>query len=162
MFLQQNRNVGIGGGVGIFFKLHAQIWLKKPLRKFMDWNSFKKFKISTNWLLLSTFWLPKESINNFWEVFEEQLTNVVKTYKEVIILGDFNIDHNKKGNRDFKSLINIFWLKQVITEPTRTTETSSTLIDLITTSRPESITNKNVFCKLNSRSQYYRLLEKDK
>ena len=64
-------------------------------------------------------------MNNFSEVYEEQLTNVVKTNKEIIILGDFNIDYNKTDNRDFKSLLNIFGLKQVITEPTRTTETSS-------------------------------------
>ena len=64
-------------------------------------------------------------MNNFSEVTEEQLTNVVKTNKEIIILGDFNIDYNKTDNRDFKSLLNIFGLKQVITEPTRTTETSS-------------------------------------
>ena len=68
---------------------------------------------------------PKYFINNFSEVFEEQLTNVVKTNKEIIILGDFNIDYNKTDNRDFKSLLNIFGLKQVITEPTRKTETSS-------------------------------------
>ena len=64
-------------------------------------------------------------MNNFSEVTEEQLTNVVKTNKEIIILGDFNIDYNKTDNRDFKSLLNIFGLKQVITESTRTTETSS-------------------------------------
>ena len=84
-------------------------------------------------------------INNFSEVFEEQLTNVVKTNKEIIILGDFNIDYNKTDNRDFKSLLNIFGLNQVITEPTRTTKTSSTLIDLIMTNRPENITNKGFF-----------------
>ena len=33
----------------------------------------------------------------------------------------------------------------MITKPTRTTETSSTLIDLIITNRPENITNKDVF-----------------
>ena len=84
-------------------------------------------------------------INNFSEVFEEQLTNVVKTNKEIIIFGDFNIDYNKTDNRDFKSLLNIFGLNQLITEPTRTTKTSSTLIDLIITNRPENITNKGFF-----------------
>ena len=64
-------------------------------------------------------------MNNFSVVNEEQLTNVVKTNKDIIILGDFNIDYNKTDNRDFKSLLNIFGLKQVITESTRTTETSS-------------------------------------
>ena len=52
---------------------------------------------------------------------------------------------NQITNRDFKSLLNIFRLKQVITEPTRTTEASSNLIDLIITNRPENITSKVVF-----------------
>ena len=93
-------------------------------------------------VLIGCYYRPPEGskylINNFCEVFEEQLTN-----KEIIILGDFNTDYNKTDNRDFKSLLNI--LKQVITEPTRTTETSPTLIDLIITNRPENITNKDVF-----------------
>ena len=72
----------------------------------------------------------KYLINNFSEVFEEQfeeqLTNVVKTNKQIIILGDFNMDYNKTHNRDFKLLLNIFGLKQVITGPARTTERSCT------------------------------------
>ena len=43
------------------------------------------------------------------------------------------------------TLLHIFELKQVITELTRTSKTSSTLIDLIITNRPENITNKGVF-----------------
>ena len=40
------------------------------------------------------YWPPEGSeylITNFSEVFEEQLTNVVKTNKEIIILGDFKM-----------------------------------------------------------------------
>ena len=84
-------------------------------------------------------------INDFSEVFEEQLTYLVKTDKEIIIFADFNIDYNRTDNRDIKSLLNIFGLKQVITKTTRTTETSSTLIDLIITNCPKNITNKGVF-----------------
>ena len=63
-------------------------------------------------------------MNNFREVFEEQLvkTDVVKTNKEISILGDFNIDYNKTDNRDFISLLNVFGIKQMITQPIRTTE----------------------------------------
>ena len=84
-------------------------------------------------------------INSFCEVFEEQLTNVVKTNKEITILGDFNIDYSKTDNSDFKSLLNIFGLKEVTAEPGRTTETSFTLIDLIITNRRGNITNKDLF-----------------
>ena len=111
----------------------------------MDWILLKNSKS----VLIGCYYRSLEGskyfINNFSEVFEEQLTNVVKTNKEIIILGDFNIDYNKTDNRDFKSLLNIFRLTQVITEPTRTTETSSTLIDLTITNHPENIMNKGVF-----------------
>ena len=84
---------------------------------------------SSKSVLIGCYYRPpewsKHLMNNFNEVFEEQLTNVVETNKEIIILGDFNIDYNKTDNRGFKSLLNIFGLKQVITEPIRTTETSS-------------------------------------
>ena len=36
------------------------------------------------------------------------------------------MDYNKTHNRDFKLLLNIFGLKQVITGPARTTERSCT------------------------------------
>ena len=149
VFLQRNRNARTGGGVGIFLKheikfkrrsglenhlesLWTEIWLK-------NWKSI---------LIGCYYWPPERSkylINSFCEVFEEQLTNVVKTNKEITILDDFNIDYSKTDNRDFKSLLNIFGLKEVTAEPARTTETSSTLIDLIITNRPGNITNKDRF-----------------
>lgn len=63
-------------------------------------------------------------MKNFREVFEEQLVkiDVVKTNKEISILGDFNIDCNKTDNRDFTSLLNVVGIKQMITQPIRTTE----------------------------------------
>ena len=149
VFLQQNRNFGTCGGVGIFLKHEIKFKRRCDLE-----NQLKSLWIETclknsKSVLIGCYCQPPEGskylINNFSEVFEEQLTNVVKTNKEIIILGDFNIDYNKTDNRNFKSLLNISGLKQVITEPTRTTNTSSNLIDLIITNRPENITNKDVF-----------------
>ena len=39
------------------------------------------------------------------QVFEEQLTNVLKTSKEIIILGDFNIDYSKTNDRDLNRYV---------------------------------------------------------
>ena len=50
---------------------------------------------SSKSVLIDFYYRPREEskylINNFREVFEEQLTNVVTTKKEIIILDDFNI-----------------------------------------------------------------------
>ena len=149
VFLLRNRNVRTGGGVGIFLKHEIKFKRRYDLANHLESLWIEICLKNSKSVLIGCYYRPPEgskySINNFSEVFEEQLTNVVKTNKEIIILGDFNIDYNKTDNRDFKSLLNIFRLTQVITEPTRTTETSSTLIDLTITNHPENIMNKGVF-----------------
>ena len=149
VFLQRNRNVGTGGGVGIFLKHEIKFKRRYDLENHLESLWIEICLKNSKSVLIGCYYRPPEGskylINNFSEVFEEQLTNIVKTNKEIITLGYFNIDYNKIDNRDFKSLLNIFGLKQVITEPSRTTETSSTLTDLIFTNRPENITNKDIF-----------------
>ena len=148
VFLQQNRNVDTGGGVGIFLKHEIKFKRRYDLANHLESLWIEICLKNSKSVLIGCYYRPPEGsnylINSFSEVFEEQLTNVVKTNKEIIILGNFNIDYSRTDNRDFKSLRNIFGLKQV-TELTRTTETSSTLIDLIITNRSENITNKGAF-----------------
>ena len=149
VFLQRNRNVGTSGGVGIFLKHEIKFKRRYDLENHLENLWIEICLKNSKSVLIGCYYQPPEGskylINDFSEVFEEQLTYSVKTDKEIIIFADFNIDYNKTDNRDFKSLLNIFGLKQVITEPTRTTETSSTLTDLIITNCPENITNKGVF-----------------
>ena len=144
VFLLRNRNVRTGGGVGIFLKHEIKFKRRYDLANHLESLWIEICLKNSKSVLIGCYYRPPEGskylINNFSEVFEEQLTNVVKTNKEIIILGDFNIDYNKTDNRDFKSLFNIFGLKQVSTN-----QLKSTLIDLIITNRPKNIFNKGVF-----------------
>lgn len=63
--------------------------------------------------------------------------------KSVFILGDFNDDLLLKGNSISKT-INNNNLTQVIDKATRTTSTSSTLLDLIITNKPDIILSHDV------------------
>ena len=125
VILQRNRNVGTGGGDGIFLKHKLKFKHRYNLENHLEslWIEIC-LKISKS-VLIGCYYRPPEGskflINSFSELFEEQLTNVVKNKKEIIILGDFDIDYNNTDNRDFKSLLNIFGLKQVITKPTEIT-----------------------------------------
>lgn len=58
---------------------------------------------------------------------------------ETILLGDFNFDYStpNPATKNFRQITSLFHLKQIITEPTRITDRSRTLIDLFPTSRPE-------------------------
>ena len=56
-------------------------------------------------------------------------------------MGDFNIDCTSCINKKkWQNLVQIFDLSQLVSEPTRITETASTLIDHIYTTHQENIT----------------------
>lgn len=61
--------------------------------------------------------------------------------KEVIIMGDFNINWNdKSGRRNLKNITDYCNLTQLIEQPTRITRRSETRIDLLFTNRTETVT----------------------
>ena len=55
----------------------------------------------------------------------------------MIIMGDINIDYRACSNSKWLNLVLLFDLKQLVTEPTRVTQSSSVIIDLIYTTNPE-------------------------
>ena len=54
-------------------------------------------------------------------------------------MGDLNIDVTVHSNKKWQHLIDLFGFSQMITEPTRVTETTSTIIDHVYTSNPDNI-----------------------
>jgi exonuclease III len=81
---------------------------------------------------------------NAWcDEFVEMMDKVNTNNKPIIILGDFNIDF-LKSQIPWQSTINLFGLKQLIKQPTRTTPNSSTLIDHIYCNTPQNISNVQV------------------
>ena len=56
-------------------------------------------------------------------------------------MGDFNIDLANCSNRKWNNLIQLFDFKQLVTNPTRVTKNSSTIIDYIYCTNPENITD---------------------
>ena len=59
-------------------------------------------------------------------------------------MGDFNLDLSMNTNRKWLNLIELFDLSQLISQPTRVMETSSTIIDHVYTSHPENISESFV------------------
>lgn len=73
--------------------------------------------------------------------FLDQLSSILKECnfdKEVILMGDFNINWKDKCNwKALKQIANTFDLTQLIKGPTRITQSSKTQIDLIFSNKPE-------------------------
>lgn len=85
---------------------------------------------------------PPDS-NAQWLVdFEERIEDLPVTGSEQIIMGDFNTDQLKSSN--LKSMMEIFNLTQIITDPTREARCSSTLIDHIYVKHPRLYRSRGV------------------
>ena len=87
---------------------------------------------------------PPERFNEF----EIVIDKIDAENKELFILGDVNcnlLPEAFANNSSYlTSIFDIYGLSQLITEPTRVTPTSKTLIGLCITNSPEKVTNSGV------------------
>lgn len=80
--------------------------------------------------------------------FYDQLKNVKSSdqNKEIIIMGDFNINwDDKHGRKNLKRSTDYFNLEQLIEKPTRITNNSQTRIDLLFSNKPNRIIKTFIF-----------------
>ncbi len=77
-------------------------------------------------------------------IFFKQLTEILKECnhnKEIILMGDFNLNwEDKLKRKKLKTIADKYLLNQLIKGPTRITKSSKTQLDLIFTNKPERIT----------------------
>ena len=99
--------------------------------------------------LVSSWYRPPSSSHDNFSRFEILVDKIDSENNDFYLLGDLNCDmlHNRSNYHISSNLTNIFdiyGLSQMISEPTRITSTSRTLIDLCITNSPEKIVNSGV------------------
>lgn len=90
---------------------------------------------------------PTFNTELFLNELEDTLILITPSMKNILITGDFNINLlniENAGVENFYSVLETFNLKQIIEVPTRVTETSESLLDLIIVSMEEDIVEKGV------------------
>ena len=149
-FESRIRNSGKGGGVGVYIKENISYIRRKDLENENIENIVIEIiiKESKN-VLIATHYRPPNSSKhlsrNFNDIFNESLSLYCSESKEVMLLGDLNVDYLKKNdNRDLKTIIHQNGFTQIIKEPTRITKDSKTLIDIIATNYPANIVSSCV------------------
>ncbi|CAH1988353.1 unnamed protein product [Acanthoscelides obtectus] len=129
---------GRGGGVAVFVNNHYNssiisfgqgpsleyIWLKVQLPK-------QKIAIGI------FYRPPHSSVTEAGNTFDNMLPAILAEYDDIILSGDINVNLLLVCNSLTKCL-DSYNLKQVISEPTRITESTLTLLDPIYLSKPES------------------------
>ena len=94
---------------------------------------------------------PPNSTVELFSAYEKLIKKLDSENKETILIGDFNCDWTgiksgtmKPQTNKLHEITEAFQFEQMIEQPTRITEHSETIIDLVFTNKPELVTNVGV------------------
>jgi len=123
-----------GGGTLFYYKNQLNVIERKIKCEFE--STWIDVSIRNQTILVGCIYRPP-NFKNFLNYFEKTLSVTCLKRKNILLLGDFNInikDENSQLTSKFKDIIYAHNLKNIITVPTRVTQTTSSSIDLILTS----------------------------
>jgi exonuclease III len=140
-----------GGGVGLFVRdtIKFQLYEEKSEHKTYEGLFIKTYLPSTTCLVGVLYRPPGQNLVEFNAEIEVLFSSIVKGTKDIVLLGDFNIDllkiNEHKETNIFYNNLTSHQLIPAITKPTRITPTSSTLIDNIFTNAWSSLIDSTIF-----------------
>ena len=133
-----------GGGICFYIKST----LNFSVRTYLNINELENLCIeirkpnSKPFIVINWYWPPNSPIGLFSHL-ENLIARLDLTNLEFFLLGDVNADiastNNDNNVRQRANIADIYSLRQLISEPTRITDKSATLIDLIFTNCPERV-----------------------
>ena len=139
--VQNERRMEAGGGLIIYVKNTVRCVRRNDLEQDdIECMFIEIFPPNSRSFIIGNIYRhPNENIH--WnEIFETQIEKVLEADKELYLLGDFNRDLlNENIKRPWIEYMDQFGLFQLVTEPTRQTEHSSTLIDHIYCNMPSNV-----------------------
>ena len=96
-------------------------------------------------IILGTVYRQPDSNAEHLSKLDQLLQSVTANYNEIIVVGDFNLDLYKPNySKKVNNLAKNSHFTQLINEPTRITQETSTILDLAFVSHPEMITTHGV------------------
>ena len=141
-----------GGGVCVYSKSSIKVKCLKNITGISEfgfhqlWMLIQLRKLRSI-LLCATYRPDYCPTSTFHDIFMENYLHALTLGKEIIVIGDLNCDLLKPDSPETMSLLDFCTIvnqTQIIKEPTRVTETSSSLIDIIMTSNVSLVENYGV------------------
>ena len=133
-----------GGGCALFVRSHynAKI-IKTPCDKEIPEMLWVEITVNKKKIAVGVLYkAPKITYKVFVNMYE-CLVGIYAKYEHTLLLGDFNVNFLDLNALDTKflldSFIEPFSLKQIVEKPTRITEKSKTLIDLMLVNKPNNV-----------------------
>ncbi|RUA05525.1 MAG: hypothetical protein DSY43_04445 [Gammaproteobacteria bacterium] len=138
-----------GGGICIYVRSNINFRLRDDLGSTnLECLTIEITNPRSRPFLVSTWYRPPQSPLDLFSSFEELIDKIDAENKDFFLLGDLNCnllpgiaDNN---SLHLRNIIDVYGLSQLITEPTRITQRSKTLIDLCLTNSPQMVSNSGV------------------
>ena len=130
-----------GGGLFLYYNSSLSCKRRSELEISNIETLWSEFTLpNTRPFLVCTVYRPPNALSEWIDLFEQEVSIAQTTGLEIILMGDFNIDYKSCINRKWFNMVQLFDLSQLVSEPTRITEISATIIDHVYTNRPENVT----------------------
>ena len=133
-----------GGGVCIYIRSNINFQLRADLSpNNLEFLTVEITRPRSKPFLVSTWYRPPQSSPDLFSTFERIFDNIDAENLELYLMGVLNCNLLSEvvnnNSSHLLNIIDIYGLTQLITEPTRVTQYSSTLIDLCLTNSPDKI-----------------------
>jgi len=136
-------NGRFGGGVCFYIRSNVNFILREDLEiKPLEILSIEVHKLSSKPFVITTWYRPPNSSVDLFSHFDTVLRKLDSENVEHYLMGDLNSDLLSENNTYANALLNVsdvYGLRQLISEPTRITPSSCSLLDLIFTNRPDCV-----------------------
>ncbi|XP_068707785.1 uncharacterized protein [Montipora foliosa] len=142
--VRRDRTTYGGGGVCFYVKKSINFSVRNDLcMDSLENLCIEIRKPRSKSFIVATWYRPPNSLVGIFSPFEELIGKLDSLNTEFYLLGDLNCNmaasQFDSDTRKLLTITDVYGLQQLITEPTRITETSATLIDLIFTNCPDKV-----------------------
>ena len=135
-----------GGGCVVYYREDLDVIPRPDLKNNEIEAIWIEVICKSQRLLICTVYRAPDN-NDFYDIFDEVISQIWQTRSNLLIMGDLNSDLLRKNahtdlgtqGKKLQRILNRYTLKNVIKCPTRVSKTSETLIDLILTSNVSKI-----------------------
>ncbi|KAK6191763.1 hypothetical protein SNE40_003365 [Patella caerulea] len=134
-----NRTVGPGGGVAIYIRDSLYFKARLDLNIAGLEAVWVEIRNKNNIYLIGSFYRSPTANSEYWNLIEQSIELAKEQNIKTIILGDFNVNIINTNSSRISNIMRRFDLTQLIKSPTRITETTATLLDIILVSCPDNI-----------------------
>jgi hypothetical protein len=144
--IRRDRTTGSGGGVIVYVLNRIKCIHRHDIQsEAIESVWIEIVQPNSSSLLVCIVYRPPNMLISWYEQFEQQLHKASCYTKNIAILGDINIDFLNDLPHQWHQLIESYNLVQLISEPTRICNNSSTLLDHIYVSREEFVKESAIF-----------------